>query len=149
MEDIINAFGVDVRLITIQIVNFLVLMTVLGYFLYTPILKVLKDRAEKVAQGLADAEAAALARSNAETEKKQVLTEAHSAASEVAMRAKVAADEKTTQLIAAAEARAAQVLADAQKNAERLHTEATKAAEADIAKAALLAAEKILREKTA
>ncbi len=148
MEEIIHAFGVDARLILIQVVNFLVLMTVLGYFLYTPILNLLKERAEKVAKGIADAEAAEEARLNAEAEKKQVLTDAHAAASEVALRAKEAAAEKTEALIADAEARAGQIIVDAEQNAKRLHTEATKAAEADIAKAAMLAAEKILREQT-
>jgi F-type H+-transporting ATPase subunit b len=147
MEDIIHAFGVDTRLIIIQIVNFLILMTALGYFLYTPLLNLLKERAEKVAQGIADAEAAAAARTNAEAEKKQVLAEAHGAAVEVANRAKVAAEEKASAVIASADARAAAIIGEAEKNAARLHTEATKSAEADIAKAALLAAEKILREK--
>jgi F-type H+-transporting ATPase subunit b len=148
MEDIIHAFGVDTRLIIIQIVNFLVLMTVLGYFLYTPILNLLRDRAEKIAKGIADAEAAAAARSNAEVEKSTILAAAHADATDVAKRAKVAADEKAAAIVANADGRATAILAEAENNAKRIHTETIKAAEADIAKAALLAAEKILREKT-
>jgi F0F1-type ATP synthase membrane subunit b/b' len=56
MEEIIHAFGIDQRLIIIQIVNFAILAGALGYFLYTPVLRLLREREEKIAQGLKDAE---------------------------------------------------------------------------------------------
>jgi F0F1-type ATP synthase membrane subunit b/b' len=50
MEAIVEAFGIDAHLIIVQIVNFAILMAALGYFLYTPILNLLRDREEKIAQ---------------------------------------------------------------------------------------------------
>ncbi len=147
MEDIINAFGIDVRLIIIQIVNFTILMVALGYFLYKPILKLLKDREEKIAQGIKDAEQAALARSQAEVEKKDILTSAHQSAEEVALRAKGTAEAAASIIVSDAENKAAEVLKSAAIKAEQLRAQVQKEAESEIAKTAILAAEKILSQK--
>ena len=149
MEDIINAFGIDGRLIFIQIVNFAILMAALGYFLYTPILNLLRDREEKIVAGIKDAEAAAAAKASAETEKAAVLTAAHQAAAEVNSRAKVTAEVAAAEIMTAAEAAAHAAKAKAVIEAQELKAAAIKASEAEIAKTAILAAEKILREKSA
>ncbi len=148
MEEIIQAFGIDGRLIIIQIVNFAILMGALGYFLYTPILNMLAVREEKIAQGMKDAESAASARAAAEEEKKIVLTSAHQSAEEVAKRAKLAADATTATLLFEAQTKATATLKDAEVKAEQLRAKITKEAEAEIAKIAVLAAEKILRTQT-
>ncbi len=148
MEQIIEAFGIDVRLIIIQIVNFGILMGALGYFLYTPILNALKAREEKITAGIKDAEAAAQARANAEVEKKEVLTAAHASAGEVAARAKEAAEATTASLLAEAQQKAKALEADAVLKAEQLKAKIQKETEDEIAKTALLATEKILRERT-
>jgi len=147
MEAIINAFGIDVRLIIIQIVNFTILMVALVYFLYNPILNLLKSREEKIKQGIDDAEKAAEARSQAEEEKKEVLTAAHHSAEEVSMRAKQVAEVTASGIVNEAHDKAADVLKDASVKAEQLRTQIQKEAEDEIAKTAIMAAEKILREK--
>jgi F-type H+-transporting ATPase subunit b len=147
MDAIISAFGIDGRLIIIQLVNFAILMGALGYFLYTPILNALKAREEKIAQGIADAEAAAVARAGAETEKGEILTAAHASAEEIASRAKTAATEQAGVIVSEAEKKAAAALKNAEVAAEQLRVKVQKEAEAEIAKTAILAAEKVLRER--
>lgn len=148
MEAIIAAFGIDVHLIIIQIINFTILMVALGYFLYTPVLNLLREREEKIAAGIRDAEAAAVAKASAEAEKAEVLTEAHHAAAEVNNRAKAAAEVTGAEIVAAAEAVAQAAKAKAVVEAEQLKAAAIKASEAEIAKTAILAAEKILRAQS-
>jgi F-type H+-transporting ATPase subunit b len=147
MEAIIEAFGIDARLIIIQIVNFTILMVALGYFLYKPILKMLKEREDKIAQGMADAEAAAVAKSQAEEEKKEILTAAHASASEVALRAKSQAESTAAEIVTEAQGKAADVLKTAAEKAEQLRAQVQNEAESEIAKTAILAAEKILSGK--
>jgi F-type H+-transporting ATPase subunit b len=149
MEAIIAAFGIDVHLIIVQIINFTILMVALGYFLYTPVLNLLRDREEKIAAGIKDTEAAAAAKASAEVEKAAVLTEAHHAAADVNARAKVTAEVAAAEIVAAAEAVAHAAKAKAVVEAEQLKAAAIKASEAEIAKTAILAAEKILRAKSA
>ena len=124
MEDIIQKFGIDGKLIVIQIINFTVLVGLLSYFLYKPLLKVLADREEKIAAGIADAEEAGKARAT---------THASEKASEITM----SAEEKANAILRQAEARG-----------EDIKSQAHKDSEAEIAKLAVLAAEKVLAQKT-
>lgn len=146
MESLIETFGVDIRLITIQVINFVVLATVLTYLLYKPVLKMLNDREAKIKQGLSDAEAAAKARENAEEERKGILETAHKDAGEVGKRAEAHAKDKAAEIAAAAEASAADKIRLAEERAMALSQEAKRQSEAEIAKMAVLAAEKILKE---
>lgn len=149
MEQLIHAFGIDVRLIIIQAVNFGLLMVALTYFLYQPILKLLRDREEKIATGIKDAEAAAVAKADAETQKRAVLVAANQEAEAVAARAKVHADQKAETIIAEANRKAEQAAREAALRAEEMKAQAVKESEAEIAKLAILAAEKVLASKSA
>jgi len=146
MDEIIQAFGIDQRLIIIQIINFAILAAALGYFLYKPVLKLLQEREEKIAKGLRDAELAAQAKSEADKEKQVVLSTAHKEAEAVSERAKSAALVQASGIVSSAEDRAGQVIKDAEAKAEHLKSEAIKASEKEIAQIAILATEKLLRE---
>lgn len=147
MEQLINAFGIDVKLIVVQIINFVILLAALSYFLYKPVLKVLQDREEKIAQGIKDAEAAAKAKADAESEKQTILSAANAEAETVAKNAKAYADEKSEGIVAEARQKADSIVKDAEAKGAEIKTQAKKESEAEIAKLAILAAEKVLREK--
>jgi len=147
MDQIIHAFGIDGKLIIIQLINFGILMVALGYFLYKPMLRILDERAAKIAQGLQDAEAAAAAKAEASAEKQTILTGAHLEAGEVAKRAKAAADATAAEIVSGAQDKAAAVLTDAEAKREQIKAAALKESEKEIASLAVLAAEKILREQ--
>jgi len=147
MDQIISAFGIDGKLIIIQLINFGILMVALGYFLYKPMLRILDERAEKIAQGLKDAEAAAQAKAEASAEKQTILTSAHMEAGEVAKRAKAAADATAAEIVDGAQVKAAAVLTDAEAKREQIKAAALKESEKEIASLAVLAAEKVLREQ--
>lgn len=145
MEDIIHKFGIDGRLIVIQIINFSVLLGLLSYFLYKPLLKMLSDREDTIRKGIADAEDAAKAKSEATSLKQDVVAAAHSEAEAINSRAKAHADEVIAAATTEAAAKAASVMESAQKRASEIASQALKDSEAEIAKSAILAAEKILK----
>ena len=147
MDQLIHAFGLDVKLIIIQVFNFGILMLLLTYFLYKPVLKMLSDREEKIAKGIEDAEGAAKALAEAETEKQGILTNANKEAEAVVERAKSYADEKAAGIAAAADEKAAGIVSAAEQKAEEIKHKAHKESESEIAQLAVLAAEKVLREK--
>lgn len=148
MEQLIQAFGIDVRLITIQIINFAILMGLLSYFLYKPVLKLLREREERIVQGIKDAEAAAVAKNQAEAEKQTILAVAQSEAVAVAERAKAHADATSEETLAAARSKAAAMIAEAEARGADIKKQAEKESEAEIAKLAILATEKLLRSKS-
>ena len=147
MEQLIQAFGIDAKLIVVQIINFIILVTALSYFLYKPVLKVLADREEKIVKGIKDAEAAATAKADADTEKQTILSAAHTEAETVAKNAKAYADEKSETIIGEARTKAEDVIKDAEQKGSEIKTRAQKESEAEIAKLAILAAEKVLKQK--
>jgi F-type H+-transporting ATPase subunit b len=147
MEEIIKAFGIDWRLIVIQMFNFAILAGALWYFLYTPVLTIIKDREAKLKQGVLDAENAAKALQNADTEKASILTQAHHDATDIVARAGVHAEEKGAHIVADANDKASRAIADAKLKAEEIKALAHKESESEIAQVAILAAEKILMEQ--
>lgn len=147
MDQLIEAFGIDVKLIVVQIINFTLLAVILTYFLYKPVLKVMHDREEKITQGVKDAEQAAKTLAGAEAEKQTILTDAHKEAENVARRAKEHADEKAAAIAAVADKKAAGIVTSAEEKAENIKLTAKQESEAEIAKLAVLAAEKVLKEQ--
>ncbi len=144
MQEILTAFGIDWRLIVIQIFNFGILAGVLWYFLYTPILKLLSEREETIKKGIADAEMAGNARRDADVEKTKVLKEAHTEASQIVSRGTTHAEEKEKAMLKEASEKIARDLASAKALGEELKAKALKESEAEISKLAILGAEKVL-----
>ena len=145
MEQLVNAFGIELELIIAQIVNFGILAAALSYFLYKPLLNMLQKREQTIAQGVQDAEDAAKAKAEADAQKKQILADAHKEAEAVADKAKTFAEEKAATLTAQAQQKAESIVKDAEVKSAQLKEQAIKESESDIAKLAVLAAEKILK----
>jgi F-type H+-transporting ATPase subunit b len=145
MEQLIQAFGIDAKLIIIQLLNFGILAGLLTYFLYKPLLNILKQREEKIAQGMKDAEGAAKAKASADEEKRGILSIAHKDAEAVGAKAKSYADEKAAVIASKAQIKAEGIIKNAEAKSEEMKEQARKDSEAEIAKLAILAAEKVLK----
>lgn len=147
MQEILHAFGIDWRLIVIQIFNFGLLASVLWYFLYTPVLKILSERESTIKKGLKDAEDAHRARNEADDAKTAIIKEAHAEASQIVQRGTAYAEEKERVLIAEATEKITRDIASAKARAEEIQAKAIKDSEAEIAKLAILGAEKVLQRE--
>jgi F-type H+-transporting ATPase subunit b len=76
MSALFSAFGIDWRLLIIQAVNFALLLSVLTYFLYKPILRIIDERQKKVAEGVRTAEEADRKLADAKAEGEQLVGDA-------------------------------------------------------------------------
>jgi F-type H+-transporting ATPase subunit b len=149
MSALFAAFGISWKLLLIQAVNFGVLLVVLSYLLYKPILRIIDERREKIAEGVRTAEAAAQRLADAKEESNTLVGGAAREAENLVAAARARADEKGGEIVRAAEMRADGVLKDAEAKAEEAKRRALQESSKEIAHAAMLAAEKILREKSA
>lgn len=147
MEEIVKVFGLNWKLLLIQAVNFAVLVLVLWYFLYRPILKMLDERRAKVEQGVKDAQAAQARLLEIDNEKGEILKGATASAEEHLTASKARAQEQAHEIVTEAQQRAEAAQHSAQQRAEELKTQALKESREEIGKAAILAAEAILRDK--
>lgn len=147
MGELFAAFGVDWRLLIAQGVNFLIVFGGLTFFLYKPLMRVLSEREKKIAEGLKDAAEAETARAEIESEKTAILSEAQKEAGKVVERAVSEAKTERSQIVKAAQTRAKGVLEEASAQAEELKRRALAESDKEIVKVAVLAAEKLLKEK--
>src|SRR3989338_4175917 len=148
MQELFATFGVNWKLLLIQALNFGALLAILTYFLYKPILRIIDERREKIAEGVRTAEAASRRLEEAKTEGEQLVGGAAREAERIIATARTRADERASEIVKGAETRAASTLSDAAERAEEAKRQALKESEREIARAAMLAAEKILREKS-
>ena len=84
----IAALGIDGWAIVFQLINFGILFWVLQRFAFRPLLKVLKDRQEKIAESLRAASEASRAKSNAEKQQRALLAKAREDAERIVQQAK-------------------------------------------------------------
>jgi F-type H+-transporting ATPase subunit b len=98
--------GLNLGFLLFQIFNFAVLCILLYAWAYKPILKMLENRKQKIAQGLEDARIASEARANAEQDAAKILAEAQSKANQVVRESTDRAEAAALEIRAAAEAEA-------------------------------------------
>ena len=146
MNDLIHAFGIDWKLIIVQSVNFLVMLGILSYFVYGPVMRMLRERAAKVAQGLTDAEVARKDREAVSAERSGIIAEAQHEAEKIVARAQDEGKTERNTIVKSAQDRAQQIVKDGELAADEERRRALKESEAEVARAAVLAAEKILRQ---
>src|SRR3989338_4303860 len=149
MSDLFAAFGVNWKLLLIQAVNFGLLLAALSYFLYKPILKIIDERREKIAESVRVASAAAKKLEDAKGQSDSMIGVAAKEAEELVAIARARADEKGSEMMKAAQSRSDALLSEAQARAEEAKRQAIQESEREIARAAMLAAEKIMKQKSA
>lgn len=149
MDQLLSTFGINWKLLLAQSINFGLLLVILWHFLYKPLLRIIAERQSKIAEGVRTAEEAELKLSEAKAKGEEIVGGAAREAESLLSSARVHAEEKGQEIVHAAEARAAASLKDAQMKADEAKRQALEASRQEIARAAMLAAEKILREQSA
>ncbi|MBP9816696.1 MAG: hypothetical protein KBD05_01590 [Candidatus Pacebacteria bacterium] len=148
MDALFEAFGIDWKLLIAQAVNFGVLFVALWFLLYKPVMKTLDERAKKIAQGVDDAERASEKLAGADAAAAQVVAEADAKGAEALASAREAAATERARLVKEAEARAEAIAKDADARAKEVAAKALKESEKEVARLAILAAAKVVGERT-
>lgn len=146
MQEIFEIFGINWKLLFAQAVNFGLLLAVLWYFLYRPLLKMIETRREKIREGVENAEKAEERLSAIEGEKEQIVTEAVRKAESIVEDGKKRATSEEGRLVKDAQEKSERIVKDAQMRAEEIARKAEEANREEIARLAVLGAEKILRK---
>lgn len=141
-----EALGINLGYLIVQIVNFLILLVILRAWVYEPVVRMMENRRKTIAQGLEDARIAAEARASAEEQAKTILAEAQANAAhkirEAMERAEVAAREIRAQAEADATKAREAALAEAAQERDRILADVR----GQISVLAMAAAQKIIGE---
>lgn len=144
--EILNVFGVHWKLLLAQVVNFSIALFILHRYLYKPVFAMLKKRQDIIAKGLADAKEAEVARLAIDGERETMLQSAREEGGRIVSDLRRQGAEKEHEMVRHAEEQSSQILSDAQKRGEAMCEHLLRESEKDVARMAVLAAEKILRE---
>jgi F-type H+-transporting ATPase subunit b len=96
--------GINLGTLIFQILNFTIVCILLYAWAYKPILNMMNNRKQKIAQGLEDARVASEARANAEQDAAKILAEAQTKASQVVRESTERAEAAALEIRAATEA---------------------------------------------
>lgn len=115
--DILTKFGFDLKLFLGQALNFLILVVIFKKFLYAPILKVLKEREDRIKKGLDDSKAAAEALERSGRESAEILKSAKQGAQEIMDNARKAAEEIKKEMVERSKAESEKIVEQARSQA--------------------------------
>ena len=149
MGEVFSQLGIEWGLLISQIVNCLVLIIILRATLYQPVLNMLEQRKQRIAQGMKDAERASAAAREAEHDKEKVLEEARREAQEVRAQATRDAEKIAQDIRSRAEQEATEIRQKAQADAQAQLESALADANKQIADLAILATQQILGRELA
>lgn len=147
MQQLLDAFGINWQLLIAQAVNFAIVLVALRYFLYKPVLEQLRKRQEIVAKSVEDAKQTEEVFARADSEAESRVSAAEAEAEQIVALARASAHETKEKLIADAESRAVTIEKDAEARASEAALRAKRESEQDIARLAVLAAEKVLKAR--
>ena len=120
-RDTAEKFGLDAPHFFAQVVSFLIVAALLHRFAYKPILTVLEERRQNIAEGLANAEKIKAELARTEAARRKILDQANDQANKLIEEARIAAarvrEQETQKAIAAAE----QIMAKAREAAAQDH----------------------------
>jgi F-type H+-transporting ATPase subunit b len=145
MSQLFSAFGIDWHLLIAQAVNFGIVLIALWYFLYKPVLATMEERRALISRGVEDAERAGEKLAGADTEALSRVAVADTEAASIIANARETANSEKTRLLKEAEARAVAVTKDAEARALEVAERARRESEKEVARLAILAAEKVLK----
>ena len=138
--------GISLGYLVFQILNFTIICILLYAWAYKPILRMLENRKQKIAQGLEDARIASEARANAEQDAAKILAEAQNKANQVVRDSTERAEAAALEIRAAADAEATKereaALAEVQVERDRMLGDLR----SQIAALAIAAAQKLVGE---
>ncbi len=144
MSKILDVFGIDWRLLAINIVNFGILLYLLKRFAYGPIMAALEARRQKVSEGVRNADLAERKLKKIEASQDEILSKAGKEADALLARGREAGIAKEKELISEGEAAAVALLKDAENQAREMKTQAIVESREEVAKLIVLGMEKAM-----
>jgi F-type H+-transporting ATPase subunit b len=140
----VGKFGLDLKLLVAQAVNFLIILLVLSRFVFRPLLKTMRERTERIDRGLKDAAAARQQREAVRTWEESERARVRAEAASLLSTAEAEARSRREALLRQAEADAEAMHDRAAREAEALQRDALARAHNDIGTLAIDVAERVL-----
>jgi F-type H+-transporting ATPase subunit b len=143
--EIFHAFGIEWKLLVIQMINFAIVLFVLHRYAYKPIMAILMKREKEITEGVKAAASAKATEQAIKGEKEGILRSAREDGGKIIENLRKQGIEEERRLLREAQEKSGVLLEDSRKKAEEERAYILRESEKEVAKMAVLAAEKILR----
>lgn len=147
MEDFINTFHIDWKLMVAQIINFGLVFAIFYFLASKPLSKLVKDRTKEIETGLADAKENAIIAQKTKKEYEEVLAKARIEANKVFQDGKKEAEAKKVSMMEEAKNEVKVMVENGKKSLETEKAKMLEDVKKEIGILTTLAAEKILSSK--
>jgi len=147
MESIISTFHIDWKIIVAQAFNFAVVFVVLYIYALKPLSKLMKERSEKISQGVADAKTNAEVLGQTQKEYDAVLMNARVEAQKIFDEAKKEGEAKKTEMLESARTEVGAMIENGKKSLEAEKVKIMEDAKKEIVGLAMAATEKVISQK--
>ena len=141
-----EALGINIGYLIMQILIIIIFMLLLKGLVYKPILRVLDERKARIAKGLEDSRQAAIARDNADTEAKKILDTARQEAAKIRQEAVAQAEETAKAIESKANEDARGIVAAAAVSAEEERNRILSDLRGQVAAISIAAANRLIGE---
>lgn len=142
-----GGLSIDPAIIITQMFNFIILLFILKFLLYKPLLKLMQDREKRINDGLENAERADQMLSESEQTRLNTIKAARVESLTILDSARKSAEENKLKLMHEAEAEAAKVLETGHKVVEMERSKAAQELKVQAVNLIIQTAEKVLKEK--
>lgn len=144
---VLGTLGIDYKLFLAQLVNFGIVIFVMWKWVYTPLLKVMDERARKIEQGLKEAEASgSLLRASAD-QGSQIVTDARKEAKTILDAAAASAETERQEAAKKARAEVEKIVASGRDQLKQEQRKMVAEAKAQVGDLVVMATERVLRQK--
>lgn len=147
MESLIETFHIDAKLLLAQVINFTIVFAVLYWFAFKPLAGVMKERSEKIAKGLADAEKIEKKLAETKAEFDKTVSQAKKQANEILEKAAAEAEEKRSRTISKAKEEIGAIISQEKQKMQSEKAATLKEIKKEMADLVVASVEKILGEK--
>jgi F-type H+-transporting ATPase subunit b len=144
---IFAAFGLDIKILIAQLINFGILLFILWKFAYKPMFKILDDRKKKIETGIENAAKAEEKLREMEEKEKKVLVEAKKEAAKILDEARLMAEESRKKNIEKTKEEIGQLINQEKENMRQEKAEVLKSINREVADLVMITVEKVIEEK--
>ena len=123
MEQIIDVFDIDWKMVVVQVVNFTLVLGVLWYVFYKPLTMLVEKRRAQIIKGVADAEGVAVALQDVDAKRGEIVTQATIEAERILVTAQEQGKQKEAEMLKEAQVQCERILAEARVKAEEIQCE--------------------------
>ncbi len=147
MENLIETFHIDIKLLIAQVINFAIVFAVLYFFALKPLMKVMQERTKKIEKSVDDAKKIEEKLIKSEEEYNKQITYAKKEANIILEKAGQQAEERKKETITKAKEEIGQIINQEKANMQQEKAKTLKEIKREMADLVVVSVEKVLEKK--